>query len=190
MTTMHVINILRILVPCPESSSSSFSCGVKDKLPLLDTHGSTEQFLIRLSKFRGDPNGWVTLQRVRDSARNYTRPFSLFPYWMLSTYTTQPPPGLPSPLPLRKDSLSNSIQKQSNHPTPLVQCREDAKYARIALAASIANDEDIAGMQLDDDEHARRYDDRTRGLTEMLDRMTTWVEELVSSCSILAHMKE
>lgn len=93
---------------------------------------------------------------------------------MLSASLPSPPPQLPSPLPRRIDSLSNNVPTQ-----PILESREDAKYARLVLTAVVTDDEDKALRQSFDEEDARRHENHTRELTETLGRMTGWVEELV-----------
>jgi hypothetical protein len=96
---------------------------------------------------------------------------------MLSTYA---PARQPSPLPRRTDSLSTNIAKPK--PTSsLSQSREDAALARIFLGTPTTNE----GLQANAVDNASRRDDRESQLTEMLDRMTGWVEELVSSSPLL-----
>ncbi|KAF8517617.1 hypothetical protein JB92DRAFT_2905040 [Gautieria morchelliformis] len=91
---------------------------------------------------------------------------------MLSTFS--PPPRQPSPLPRRTDSLSTSIAK----PKPaslLAQSRQDAQSARIVLNASLVDE--VPG---DETEREQRRGIRDRELTNMLERMTGWVEELAT----------
>lgn len=85
------------------------------------------------------------------------------------------PPRQPSPLPRRTDSLSTSIAKPKLT-SPIVQSREDLKFARIILNSPI-----VSEQSAQDDEGTRevRREERERELTDMLGRMANWVDELV-----------
>lgn len=94
-------------------------------------------------------------------------------FWMLST--------VPS-LPRRTDSLSTSVVKPKSS-SVLVQCREDAALAR-NLLGTLATNEDRHNVEANVDDESRR-DDRDGQLTQMLGRMTDWVEELVSGSPLI-----